>query len=351
MPLVTLVVPGRLGTHTGGYIYDQRIVDGLRARGWSVEVRELDPGFPNPTPAALVDAAQALAAIPDGSIALIDGLALGAMPDQAEQERARLRIVALVHLPLAADAGLTPDAAARLRASERRALACASLVVVTGACTRSALADYGVEPDRIALVQPGTDPAPLSRGSGGATVRLLTVATLTRRKAHDVLFRAMAALPRSGWHLTCVGSLDREPRTVATLRGLLASERLEALVTLTGDVDDERLEECYREADVFVLATLHETYGMAVAEALAHGLPVVSTTDRAISELVGNDAGILVEPGEVAPLSEALARIIADAALRARLAAGARNLRRRLPSWDDAADRMAAALLGAIADG
>jgi glycosyltransferase involved in cell wall biosynthesis len=351
MPLVTLVVPGRLGTHTGGYIYDQRIVDGLRARDWAVDVRELDPGFPTPTAAALVDAAQVLAAIPDGSIALIDGLALGAMPDQAEHERTRLQIVALVHLPLAADAGLTPDAAARLLASERRALACASLVVVTGACTRSALADYGVDPDRIALVHPGTDRAPLSSGSGGATVELLTVATLTRRKAHDVLFRALATLPRTGWHLTCVGSLDREPRTVDALRTLLASEGLEALVTLAGDVDDERLEECYRQADAFVLATLHETYGMAVAEAIAHGLPVVSTTDRAISELVGDDAGILVPPGEVVPLSEALASIIADAALRARLAAAARHLRERLPSWDDAADRMAAALLGVIANG
>lgn len=351
MPLVTLVVPGRLGTHTGGYIYDRRIVDGLRARGWSVDVRELDPGFPDPTDAALADAARVLAAIPDGSIALVDGLALGAMPDQAEHERARLRIVALVHLPLAADAGLTSDATARLLASERRALACAALIVVTGACTRSALADYGVAPDRVALVQPGTDRAPVSPGSGGATVQLLTVATLTRRKAHDVLFRALATLPRTGWHLTCVGSLDREPRTVDALRARLGSEGLEALVTLVGDVDDERLEACYRQADVFVLATLHETYGMAVAEALAHGLPVVSTTDRAISELVGDEAGILVAPGEVEPLSEALARIVADAALRARLAAAARYLRERLPSWDDAADRMAAALLGVIANG
>ncbi|MQA31539.1 MAG: glycosyltransferase [Luteitalea sp.] len=341
---MTLVVPGRLETHTGGYIYDKRIVSGLRARGWPVEVRELDPGFPSPTASALAEAGQVLSAIPDRSIALVDGLALGAMPDHAERERSRLRLVALIHLPLAADAGLAPEVATKLRTSEQRALACASLIVVTGACTRSALAGYGVDPERIALVQPGTDRAPRSRGSGGATLQLLTVATLTRRKGHDVLFRALAALPRHGWHLTCVGSLEREPDTVAALRGCLRDEGLESSISLAGDVDDARLEDYYLDADLFVLATLHETYGMAVAEALAHGLPVVSTTDPAIGELVGEDAGLLVPPGDAAALSDALGRMIGDAGLRARLSAGARRVREQLPSWDAASDRMAAAL-------
>jgi glycosyltransferase involved in cell wall biosynthesis len=344
MPLITLVVPGQLDTHTGGYIYDKRIMRGLQARGWSVEIRELASSFPHPTPQDLFDAADVLAAIPDGSAALIDGLAFGAMPEQVERERARLRMVALIHLPLAADAGLTAAAAAAFHESERRALATASLVIVTGNCTRSALAAYGVEPERIVLVQPGTDPAPLSSGSGGATLQLLTVATLTRRKGHDVLFRALAALPRHGWHLTCVGSLEREPQTVHDLRACLRDLNLETMVTLAGDVPDERLAECYRDAGLFVLATHHETYGMAVAEALAHGLPVVSTTDPAIRELVGDEAGLLVTPGDVGELSIALGRLIGDAALRARFATGARQVRQQLPTWDEATDRMAAAL-------
>lgn len=359
MPLVTLVVPGQLDTHTGGYVYDKRIAQGLRSRGWTVEIRELDAGFPRPTPAALSHAAEVLAAIPDGSVALIDGLALGAMPDQIERERSRLRIAALIHLPLAADAGLTPAAAAALHESERRALAAVPLVIVTGECTRTALAGYGVEADRIALVQPGTDPAPLSTGSDGPALQLLTVATLTRRKGHDVLFRALATLPRQGWHLTCVGSLGREPSTVEALRACLRDEDLEAMVTLAGDVTDEQLEEHYRTTDLFVLATHHETYGMAVAEALAHGLPVVSTTDQAIRELVGEEAGLLVKPGDTRELSNALARLVGNAALRADLAAGARRVRQQLPTWDEATDRMAAALnalgnavsLGAVVHG
>ena len=344
MPLVTLVVPGQLDTHTGGYVYDKRIAGGLRSRGWSVDIRELDSGFPHPTADALTQAAEVLAAIPEGSVALIDGLALGAMPDQIEREQSRLRIAALIHLPLAADAGLTPAAAAALHESERRALACASLVIVTGECTRTALAEYGVRPERIALVQPGTDPAPLSVGSGGVALQLLSVATLTRRKGYDVLFDAVAALPRHGWHLTCVGSLEREPATVEELRARLRAADLEAMVTLAGDVSDARLEQHYQDADLFVLATHHETYGMAVAEALAHGLPVVSTTDQAIRELVGDGAGLLVTPGDAGELSKALARLIGDATLRAQLGAGASRVRQRLPDWDEAADRMAAAL-------
>jgi glycosyltransferase involved in cell wall biosynthesis len=277
-------------------------------------------------------------------VALVDGLAFSAMPEQIERHRSRLRLAALIHLPLAADAGLTPSAAASLHESERRALASASLVIVTGNCTAKALEGYDVEPQRIVLVQPGTDPAALSTGSSGSRLQLLTVGTLTRRKAHDVLFRALARLPRDGWHLTCVGSLEREPDTVAALRRQLRDERLEAIVTLAGDVTDERLEDYYRDADLFVLATLHETYGMAVAEALAHGLPIVSTTDAAISELVGDDAGLLVSPGDVEALATALARIIADPALRQRLAAGARRIRQALPTWDEATDRMSAAL-------
>src|SRR5713101_2062959 len=140
---VVFIVPGPLGTRTGGYEYDRRIVAGLRDRGWPVVVRELDDSFPYATPPALDEAARVLAAIPDafpnGPLVLIDGLALGAMPAQVEREASRLRIVALVHLPLAAEVGLDPETAARFEAGERRALATAALVVVTGKATVAAL--------------------------------------------------------------------------------------------------------------------------------------------------------------------------------------------------------------------
>jgi glycosyltransferase involved in cell wall biosynthesis len=344
---VTLIVPGRLETRTGGSIYDRQIAIGLRTLGWMVDVRELEGNFPDPTAEDLAAAARVLAAIPDRSIVLIDGLAFGAMPSVVEREASRLRIVALVHLPLAADVGIDAATAARLQASERRALAAAALVVATGSTTIAALQGYGVERERIVLVEPGTTRAPLARGSAAGPLQLLSVATLNPGKGHEMLFRALASIPQRDWRLTCVGSLDRHPATTARVREALRADGLADRVSLAGELDEAELADCYDRADLFVLATLYETYGMAVAEAIARGLPVVSTTTGAIPKLVdpdGEGAGLLVSPGDAAALAAALSRVLGDARLRGRLAEGARRVRDRLPTWDETASRMAAAL-------
>jgi glycosyltransferase involved in cell wall biosynthesis len=347
---IQFLVPGRLETRTGGYEYDRRMIAGLRERGWAVHGRELDGTFPRPTPAALEHVARVLAAIPDGTIVLVDGLALGSLPAEIEHEASRLKIVALVHLPLAAAIGLDRETAGRLEASERRALAASALVIVTGQSTVDALAAYGVARDRIAVVEPGTDRAPLSRGSTGPPVHLLSVAAITAGKGHEILFRALEASPNRDWLLTCAGGLEREPSTVERLRARLRASGLQDRISLPGELDGQALEACYNRADVFVLATLHETYGMAVAEALAHGLPVVGTTTGAIPKLVGASgngeppAGLLVPPGDVEAMTAALSTMLGDARVRAQFAFGARRVRDLLPTWDEAADKMAAAL-------
>lgn len=347
---IVVLVPGRLATRTGGYEYDRRMIAGLRERGWSVDVRELDGGFPYPTSAAREHAARLLAAIPAGTIVLIDGLALGSLPAEVERDASRLKIVALVHLPLAAEIGLDRETAGRLEVRERRALAAAALIVVTGRSTVDVLAKYGVARDRIAVVEPGTDRAPLARGSTGAPWRLLSVAAITAGKGHEILVRALEAVPNRDWLLTCAGSLDRDPSTVERLRTHLRASGLEDRVSLSGELEADALEVCYDGADVFVLATLHETYCMAVAEALAHGLPVVSTTTGAIPQLVGapgdgeQPAGLLVPPGDVEAMTAALSKLLGDARVREQFAEGARRVRDRLPTWDEAAGRMAVAL-------
>jgi glycosyltransferase involved in cell wall biosynthesis len=344
MRSVVFVVPGRLETRTGGYLYDRRMTEGLRQHGWSIDVRELDESFPYPTQAALEEAAALLASLPKGSRVVVDGLAFGAMPAAIEREASRLQIVGLIHLPLGADVSLDPDTAARLEASERRALAAAALVIVTGAATLPILDNYGVGRDRIVVVEPGTDRAAVAQGSGGPLLRLLSVATLNPAKGHEILLQALAAVPHRDWHLTCAGSVTRHPATVERVRAAVRSLGLEERVSLVGELDASALAGCYDRSDLFVLATLQETYGMAVAEALAHGLPVVSTTTGAIPALVGGEAGLLVAPGNAAALAEALACVIGDASLRARLAAGARRVRDRLAGWEQAFEHMDAAL-------
>lgn len=344
---VHFVIPGDPATPTGGYIYDRRIVAALPAAGWQVTLHRLGDGFPLPSPAELDEAASVLAAIPDGAVTVVDGLAFGAIPDLARRESARLRLVALVHHPLALETGLPPETAARLYDSERAALAEAVQIIATSATTARDLARYGVPASRIGVVIPGTDPGPVSAGSGGGPPHLLCVATLTPRKGHDVLFEALARLADRPWRLTCAGSEERDPACAEALRRQIAALGLGQRVTLTGALDIPAVAALYHQADLFVLSSRHEGYGMVLAEALARGLPVVATAAGAIPETVPAGAGLLVPPDDPAALAATLGRLLDEPGRLAALAAGARRLRGTLPDWDTATARFAAALTAA----
>jgi glycosyltransferase involved in cell wall biosynthesis len=351
MQSLAVVVAGRFETRTGGSLYNRRMVECLVRRGWIVALHELDDSFPFPTTEALSHAAQVLNQIESGSLVLVDGLAFGAMPEVVRNASSRLRLAALVHLPLAATVGLSPEDTACLQALEQRALSSAVLVVVTGQSTQRLMGDVGLSHARVVVVEPGTDPAPLARGSGSADVQILTVATLNPGKGYEILLEAFARLVHLNWHLTCAGSLTRHRVTTNRVEACRSRLGLERRVSLLGELDDAALDVCYDGADLFVLASLRETYGMAVAEALARGLPVVGTATGAIPRLVGLDAGIVVPPGDRDALTEALSRMIEDADLRARSADGARRARETLLDWDRAADRLASALQAIDAHG
>jgi glycosyltransferase involved in cell wall biosynthesis len=340
---LAVLIPGDLDTRTGGYEYDRRIVAGLRDAGWTVDVVGLRGEYPHPDAAARAAARSALAAFDAGALVMVDGLALGTLPGEVLREQHRLRLVALVHHPLALETGLDAETAAELESSERRALEAVRLIVVTSSATAATLGRYGVDSERVAVVEPGTDPAPLARGSE-TTPHLIAVGSLVPRKGYETLIAAMARLSDRPWHLTCVGSLDRDPETAAIIRRAIADHGLEKRVTLIGELGERDLAAEYHRADLFVLATHYEGFGMAVAEALARGLPVVSTPTGGIPRLVGQEAGILVPPGDVGALAKALARVLDAPVLRADLCAAARRVRDSLPTWEDAARAMSAAL-------
>ncbi len=259
-------------------------------------------------------------------------------------EAARLRLVALVHHPLAEETGLSAAEASRLAAAERAALGAARRVIVTSAPTAVALGAYGVEPGRCIVVEPGADAAPLARGSGTATPVLLTVATLTPRKGHAVLLEALAGLADRAWRLECLGSDQRDAATAEALRARADAPGLSGRVCFRGEIGPQALAAAYDRADLFVSPSLYEGYGMALAEALARGLPAVATRTGAAEALVGGDAGLLVPPGDVASLRRSLARLLDDPGVLRRCAEGARRARARLPRWEDACARIAQAM-------
>jgi glycosyltransferase involved in cell wall biosynthesis len=344
---VSLVVPGSLDTPTGGFAYDLRLVAELAARGWSVDVLDLGDGFPFPTPETLARADRLLGALPPGASALCDGLAFGAMPAVAHAQRDRLTLLALVHHPLALETGLDPAAAAALADSERAALTAARGVIVTSPATARLLGDYGVAAARITVAEPGTDrrrPAPARHTS---PVQLLAVASLVPRKGHALLLDALTRLRDLPWRLTCVGSLDLDPATARAVRAIAHDRGLDERITFVGAVPAGDLARFYGAADVFVMPTFYEGYGMAVAEAVAHGLPVVGSRTGGIPDLVDDRSGVLVPPGALDPLTTALDRVIRDDAWRAALATGAAARAATLPTWAETAAAVERAILTA----
>jgi glycosyltransferase involved in cell wall biosynthesis len=341
---LAFALPGDLATPTGGYGYDRRIIAELRRLGWQVDVIGLGDGFPRPTAETRAAALARLRAVPARRAIVVDGLAMGAMPE-VEALRHEHPLVALIHHPLALETGLSAADADALRASEQAALAAAHRVITTSASTaRMVVRDYGVAAERVTVAPPGTDRVPFAEGGRNATPSLLAVGVVVRRKGYDVLIEALAGLGELAWRLVIAGDRGRDRAEAARLDRLIAQHRLTERVAMLGAVSAGRLSELYRAADIFVLASRFEGYGMVYGEAIAHGLPVIGTTAGAIPDTVPAGAGVLVPPEDPAALAAALRRLIADPAERQRLANAARAAAGRLPAWEDSAALFARAI-------
>jgi glycosyltransferase involved in cell wall biosynthesis len=344
---VHFAVPGDPDTPTGGYRYDRQLAAGLPVVGWEVRPLPLAVGFPFPDAAARAAAAAAFAQLPDAALVLADALAFGALPAVASAEARRLRLVALVHHPLADETGLGAADRARLLTDERAALATAREVVCTSPATARRLVEgFGVPAERITVASPGTDPAPRAPCGGNPPV-ILAVGSLIPRKCHDVLVAALAQIADRPWRARIVGSPLLDPDCAAGLERAIVGARLSDRVTLVGAVPDARTE--LATADIFALASEYEGYGMAFAEALAHGLPVVAARAGAVADLVPEAAGALVPPGDAAAFAVALAALLDDPARRRACSDAAWEAGRRLPRWTDTAAAVAGALARAAA--
>ena len=342
---IHFAIPGDINTLSGGYAYDRRLSAGLQNLGYTVNIMQLSASFPFPDGAALSDAEARFAALPDGAIVLADGLAYGVMDATAQRHGKRLKIIALCHHPLALETGLDHDEATRLHATEHRALAHATAVLVTSAVTRKLLIEeFATAESKITVAVPGTEQQLFADCHGNPPV-LLSVAALIPRKAHDVLIAALARVVHLPWTARFVGSMDTDPAWTANLQRLAGAYGLDQRITFTGATADPRNE--YAQADIFVLPSLYEGYGMVFAEALSFGLPIIAAAAGAVPEVVPESAGIIVPAGDVEALAAALETLLADPAARAKLQRGSRRAGTLLPGWPDTA-RVVADLLSDI---
>lgn len=352
---------------SGGNAYDRRICQELGAIGWSVRELAIAGAWPRPDAAACAALTRAIAGIGDGGVVLVDGLIASCVPDVLVPEAARLRLVVLVHLPLGigltgegaatdgphaegAVASAAAESAVLSAAAESAVLAAAAGVITTSAWTKGwLLTQYDLQPDRVHVAEPGADAAELAVGTASGS-ELLCVAAVTPNKGHDVLLTALAELSADlRWRCLCVGPLDRDPSFVDRLRGQAVAAGIAERVLFTGPRSGAELAASYAAADLLVVASHFETYGMVVTEALARELPVLGTAVGGLPDALGHAddggrPGMLVPPGDPAALASALQQWLGDAQLRARLRQAARERRRTLPAWSATSARISAVL-------
>ena len=333
---------------SGGNTYDRRLCEELVRAGWSVRVREVGGDWPWADRASRAALSAALGAAGDGSVVVVDGLVASACPEAVVPAARRLRTVVLVHLPLGVSAGVAD------RRREAAVVRASAAVVTTSDWTRRwLLAAYGLDPARVHVAHPGVDSA-RAAGAGAAGAHLLCVGAVTPGKGHDLLVEALAGVADRAWRCVCVGPLDRCPDFVTALRRAIHVAGLDDRVRLVGPRAGGDLDATYAEADVLVLPSRTESYGMVVTEALARGLPVLGSDVGGVAEALGvapdgSRPGVLVPPGDVAALSVAVRRWLDDAALRGRLREAAGLRRTGLAGWGETAGRVARVLEGVAA--
>jgi len=335
---------------SGGNAYDRQVCRGLAALGWAVHEHAVPGAWPRRGEAALAALARAVRRIPDGAVVLLDGLIASAAPQALVGQARRLRQVVLVHMPL----GHRPpdDEAGAVRAREREVLSAAAAVVTTSAWTRRRLGElYALPADRVHVAEPGVDAAGLAPGTAAGDA-LLCVAAVTPDKGHDVLLDALATATDLPWRCACVGSLDRDPAFAGGVRRATRTKGLADRVRFPGPRTGPELDRAYAGADLLVLASRAETFGMVVTEALARGLPVLAAEVGGVTEALGHAhdgtrPGLLVAPGDPAALGAALRAWLGDAALRGRLRRAARERRASLRGWPATTSVLAGVLAGA----
>jgi len=327
-------------TPSGGNVYDRRICRELAAEGWSVREHAVPGAWPHPDGRDLLRLTRTLRALPDGSLVLIDGLVASAAPEVLAAQAGRLRPVLLMHMPLG-------DDAPALRGREAAALGASVAVVTTSAWCRRRLLDlYDLAPEHVYAAPPGVDATTVVPGSEAGS-RLLCVAAVTTGKGHDVLVGALAGVEDLEWTCVCVGPLDRDPgcadRIARDARAI--ADRFHLVGPRTGAA----LDASYAAADLLVLASRGETYGMVVTEALARGIPVLATDAKGLPEALGaapdgSRPGILVPPNDPSALAVALRRWLTEPDLRRRLRGSAGDRRPTLTGWTETARLISDAL-------
>jgi glycosyltransferase involved in cell wall biosynthesis len=352
-------------TPTGGTVYDQNLVTELRALGIAVRLHRLAGPWPETDASTQANLARALRAQP---ACLVDGILAGASPEVvAAAVESGHAVTLVVHLPISDELGLDPARRERYAALEGQAVRAASGVVCPSHwCAAELRQRYGRSDLGVAI--PGVTPAPVAPGSqhSGGAPRLLTLASLTPTKDQLTLVRAFARLKDLAWSADLVGFDVADPGYAARVRYEVAEAGLQDRIRVTGALTGSALDQRWDVADLLVLPSRVETFGLVVTEALARGIPAIVSAGTGAVEALQQGAtlptdvvpgtagptdavpgtagptdampGTAVPPGDPTALAAVLRRWLTEPTLRRTWQQSALARRGNLPGWQRTAE-------------
>ncbi|MCI4662611.1 MAG: glycosyltransferase [Neomegalonema sp.] len=336
---LTFAIPGALSTISGGYEYCRRLLHHFPQAGVRAHHLSLPLLHPDPSAGAEADTFRVLSETQ--GLLLIDCLAYGAFSETLVEGFAD-RTIALHHHPLCLETGLSPEQSATLEQREGHALRRARAVVVTSATTADTVEKmFGVPRDRIAIARPGTVPMPRAVCDSEEAC-LLGVGAVIPRKGYDLLIDALATIADAPWHLDLIGPLTADPLAVADLRAQIAALDLRDRVTLHGAVSAEEMFARYSMADIFISSSLYEGYGMALAEAVNQGLPIVAARGGAVEQTA--PSARFADVRDPQSFGQTLRILIEDMSLRMAAAEDSWRAAQDLPRWEETARLVADAI-------
>jgi glycosyltransferase involved in cell wall biosynthesis len=326
---VAWLIYGSLDQVSGGYIYDRLVVEQLRALGDRVTILSLDPNQSS-LPALAAD---------DYDVVLGDELCFRELGPLFRAAPAGLRRVLLIH-HLTAWEHAPGAEQEQLLALEKAAVEAADACIATSRVTADRLQHERVA-SRVLVAVPGADrferPASAGQEPSSARLRLLFVGNIIQRKRVLELARAFTELPNEHAELVLVGA-ELSPDYAQEVRALIARADVASRVHWLGSLAAAGVAEQLSLADVLVLPSALEGYGMVLSEALWSAVPIIAARVGAAEELVNHTgAGLLYEPGDANGLGAALAHFVADRELRSALRRAAWLSAEQLPRWRDTA--------------
>ncbi|MFJ6456900.1 glycosyltransferase family 4 protein [Paenarthrobacter sp. NPDC091669] len=326
---IRFMVPGNVRHGSGGNKYNAKLAEHLTALGADVETVIVDGDWPVGSPA---DRQRFAEALDGGTTVIADGLVASGAPDEIAGAAGKgTKVWILSHMALADHHDL-----------EAKALAAATGIICPSAHSAVVLqARHGMRD--VVVARPGAEPGEVSQGS--EPKHIVAVAALFPNKSQTAIVYALSAVQDLPWTAALVGSLDADPMYAAEVTAAVEHYMLQDRISVTGELTGEAFEDQWHKADLSILLSRSESFGMVVTESLAHGVPMIVRQGTGAVEALGDTrAGAALDVATGDEPAHTLRNWLTNPELQQRWRNNALQARQHLQGWDTTAATVLSAL-------